>query len=115
MLAVSGRGRACELEIIRREADALCREGVRPIFVGMYPAEDRRISRRISVSLGGEYIDGLCAEELISLLRGAEICVSMRLHLLIFSSIAGTPFEGVGSDPKIRSFCEENGGIYKGG
>lgn len=113
VFAVSGRGSARELDRVRREAYTVCREEIRPIFVGMYPSEDRRISRRMSGELGGEYLEGLCAEELISLLRSAKVCVSMRLHLLIFSSIAGTTFVGVGSDPKIRAFCEENGGIYK--
>ncbi len=112
VFAVSGKGSKRELAVVQHRADELGKLGVRRIFVGMYPAEDRRISERIAEAVGGEYIERLDGGELVALLRGAELCCGMRLHSLIFSNIAETPFEGVGSDPKIKAFCEEHGGIY---
>ncbi|MBQ7383259.1 MAG: glycosyltransferase [Clostridia bacterium] len=112
VFAVSGRGERSEILVLGSRAESAAKRGLRCIFVGMYPAEDKKISLRMSEAVGGEYVDGLDCGELVELLGGAELVCGMRFHLLVFAKIAGSPFEGVGKDPKIRAFCEENGGEY---
>ena len=110
VFSVSGRGSEAELERVRRRVAALAADGIIPLFVCMYPREDREISRRMSAAVSGRCIEGIGANELIALLRGAHLACGMRLHLLIFAKIAGISFEGIGEDPKIKAFCEEMGG-----
>ena len=61
----------------------------------------------MSAETAGRYIEGISAEELIALLSRASFACGMRLHLLIFAKIAGVEFEGIGSDPKIKAFCDQ--------
>ncbi len=110
VFSISGRADNKEYEIIKKRAEKFLREGVSVILVGMYPKEDRAPSQKLCREIGGKYIENIGGGELISLLRNAEAAVGMRLHLLIFSKAAGISFEGVGKEPKIISFCEENGG-----
>ena len=110
VFAVSGKGSRTDLDMIRQRAVSLCAGGITPVFVCMYPREDREISRLISNEVSGRYVEGIGARELISLLGSATLACGMRLHLLIFAKIAGVEFEGIGEDPKIRAFCEERGG-----
>ncbi|MBO5415298.1 MAG: glycosyltransferase [Clostridia bacterium] len=112
VFAVSGRGSGKELDTLWDRVRNMSNSGLLCVFVGMYPAEDKKISLGMSEAVGGVYIDGLSGGELTDILRGAELACGMRYHLLVFSKIAGIPFEGVGSDPKIRAFCEERGGKY---
>lgn len=109
VFAVSGKGSRAELDAVRQRAVSLRTAGITPVFVCMYPREDREISRLISAEVLGRYVEGIGARELISLLGGAALACGMRLHLLIFAKIAGVDFEGIGEDPKIKAFCEENG------
>lgn len=44
------------------------------------------------------------AEEYMSLLANCAVLVGTRLHAMIFSLMAGTPFVGVSYDPKVDSF-----------
>ena len=107
---MSGKGSRAELDAVRQRAVSLRTAGITPVFVCMYPREDREISRLISNEVSGRYVEGIGARELISLLGSATLACGMRLHLLIFAKIAGVEFEGIGEDPKIRAFCEERGG-----
>lgn len=111
VFSISGRADDREYSVIKRRAESFLKEGIKIIFVGMYPKEDRSLSRKLCREVGGIYIDDMDGRELVSLLRYAEMSVGMRLHLLIFSKAAGIPFEGVGKEPKIVAFCEENGGV----
>ncbi len=112
VIALSGMGSDAELKLIKKRISELLDGGIKPIFLSMYPREDRDVSLKMSRETGGIYVENISGGELISVLRRAELSCGMRLHLLIFSRIAGIRFEGVGSDPKIRAFCEENGGVY---
>lgn len=51
------------------------------------------------------------AGELLAALSEADLVIGMRLHTLILSAIAGTPFVAIGYDPKVMSFVKESGQI----
>jgi polysaccharide pyruvyl transferase CsaB len=114
-IAICGRQpRRSHAKIFIRAVGLMC-EGKKIIVLGMYPREDREEGQRIARRLGARYVEAESAARLIGLLRRADVCCSERLHLLIFSAIAGVRFEGFGEDRKILSFCEEWGGRYCGG
>ncbi len=87
-------------------------EDATPVVVPMFPREDLRLCRRLCRDIGGYLAEDLTPEELIALMGECEIVCGMRLHALIFASLAGTPFVGFGTDTKIESFCRERGGLY---
>lgn len=87
-------------------------EGLQLLFVPMFPAEDRGVSRTWCRTWNGILGEGLSPSDLIGLMAHAQVVCGMRLHSLVFSTLAGTPFVGFGGDPKIMSFCHENGGLY---
>ncbi|MBE6596225.1 MAG: glycosyltransferase [Ruminococcaceae bacterium] len=100
-----------ELEYRELEAKVSEHREKKMIVLSAYPREDRRISTVFCQEYGGIYVESLSGEELVTLLSGASLCISMRLHPLIFSHIAGIPFFGVGDDIKIKAFCEEYGDL----
>ena len=113
VIALSGNCGEGSYRYIKERCLALSREGVKTVFVGMYPREDRDISKKMTAEIGGHYIEDMGESELVTLLRTAERAIGERLHLLIFAHLAGISFEGVGEDPKIEAFCKENGGIWR--
>lgn len=50
--------------------------------------------------------DGYRDDEVIALMGACEYLLAMRLHALIFATIAGTPFGAVAYDDKIRAYME---------
>jgi len=76
---------------------------------------DISIAKDITSSINNKHTAELACfaenhpEELISLLAGAEIVISMRLHALIFSACCGTVCAGFDIDPKIKAFLSESG------
>ena len=42
----------------------------------------------------------------MKILEGAEFCVAMRLHTLIYAAKTGTPSIGIVYDPKVSSMLE---------
>lgn len=48
-------------------------------------------------------------EELLSLLSRLSLMVGVRLHSIIFSTIAGIPFIALNYDPKVKNFVESLG------
>ena len=87
-------------------------DGLIPVVVPMFPAEDKTFCRQLCRELGGVLAEGLTPAELIRLMRESEVVCGMRLHALVFASVAGVPFVGFGTDPKIEAFCRERGGVY---
>ena len=79
------------------------------VVVSMYKGEDREINKRFAKEVSARYVEGLSASELIYLAGKADLCLSARLHMLVFAKIASTPFESVGNDVKLVAFCDENG------
>ena len=111
LFALSSRTNEREYELFKLRAKKAREKGISVIAVAMYPKEDSKISLRFAKETCGRYACGLSANELIFLLSKAEFCLSARLHLLIFSKIAGIPFEAIGNDRKLTAFCEENRGL----
>jgi N-acetylglucosaminyldiphosphoundecaprenol N-acetyl-beta-D-mannosaminyltransferase len=106
VIAISGRANRGELLALKKYIADIKKRAAKCVFVGMYPDEDRNISKRFSEALDGVYVEGLSASELVALLsRSIGVC-SMRFHLLVFADIAGVSYTGIGSDPKIRAFCD---------
>lgn len=83
--------------------------GMGLVVVSMYKGEDREINKRFAKEVSARYAEGLSASELIYLAGKADLCLSARLHMLVFAKIANTPFESVGNDVKLVAFCDENG------
>ncbi len=80
----------------------LCAFGISPVYVAM----DKN-------DCGDKYT----ANELFDLVSGASLVISERLHLLILSSMLGTPYIALGDSPKLLSFirestCYESGGKF---
>lgn len=90
------------------ECDKLKKDDYKLVSVAIYPKEDRSAAREICKKYNGKYIEGLTASELCTLLASASACISMRLHPLIFSSLANTPYRSIGNDIKLKAFCDEN-------
>ncbi len=112
VVAVRGRESGGYLRILREWLSMLRAEGLKLIFVPMFPAEDRRVSQRLSREYGGILAENLRADELVGVMANARVVCSMRLHALIFAATAGTPFVGFGAEDKIARFCREHGGVY---
>lgn len=91
----------------------VCRRNrLTPLYFVLFPAEDAEASDKVfrSVGFGGRVLSGLTPCELVGLLPLCSAALSTRLHLLVFSCVAGIPALGiVGSDPKIAAFAEEAG------
>ena len=87
-------------------------EGFLLLFIPMLPKEDLSASLQMARELGGTVACGLGASDVVGLASKARLVCGMRLHALVFAAAAGTPFVGFGGDPKIESFCRENGGVY---
>jgi len=95
---------------IRDEVRSRKLAGAEIIIISMYPREDERICEALATSCGVSHVSGLSGGEVRYLCEHAELCISTRLHLLIFGDAAGCGLIGAGDDPKIISFCKEKGG-----
>lgn len=82
--------------------------GLIPVIIPMQYVKDVGVSREIA-KIAGDCIvvdRHLSAEELIALLSLSEGAIAVRLHMLIFGTVAGAPVLGVDYDPKVRSFSK---------
>lgn len=113
LVSISGGSSREVYEKIRDEIKTRKSGGADVLIIPMYPREDEKISEMLAATCGARCVLGLSGGEVLYLCEGAELCISTRLHLLIFADIAGCRFIGAGDDPKIISFCEEKGGQLK--
>ncbi len=111
LVSVAGGGSKADLLHIREDIKRRKREGREVMILEMYPEEDRKKSSKLSEECECELLSGLSGGEIIYLCKNINLCISERLHALIFSKLAGCEFVGVGDDPKIIAFCKENGGL----
>ena len=112
IVAVKGSEGGGFLRILEGQIRELVSEGLFPVFLPMFPMEDRAECRRLSELFGGVVAEGVTESDTVGLMRSAKIVCGMRLHALVFAAAADVPFVGVGGDPKIEGFCRENGGLF---
>ncbi len=70
---------------------------------------DREISEKISDAMHSKsYV--VCnpanVGDLFELIDGSQLCVGMRLHMLIYAACMGVPLVGIVYDPKVSGFME---------
>lgn len=83
---------------------------LRAVFVPMQPARDEKISQR-TAGLTGENASVLempDADQIVSVLSGAEFVIGMRLHALILAVAHSVPVVALSYDQKIENFINEN-------
>jgi polysaccharide pyruvyl transferase CsaB len=85
---------------IKSETD----KGALAVICSLYPGQDREICERMADKCGGIFIEKISPEEFRYLSSGAMCVVGMRLHSLIFASMSGTPYIGIGDDIKIKAY-----------
>ena len=112
VVAVKGGCGRGYLGMLERCLGELSADGIRLVFLPMFPKEDLKLSRQLCESYGGVVAEGLSEGDAVGLMKDARVVCGMRLHALVFASAASTPFIGFGGDPKIESFCREHGGSY---
>ena len=110
--AIKGGAEKGIVRILESELSSLAEDGIRAVILPMLPREDRSVCREVAERVGGILAEGLCESDAVGLMRGAEVVCGMRLHALVFAAVAGVPFAGFGTDPKIEVFCRENGGLF---
>ena len=91
---------------------SLSEEGIRLLFVPMFPSVDIEETQRFCDEFGGVIAENISESDMVGLIKDATLVCGMRLHSLVFAASVGIPFVGFGSDVKVEHFCRENGGIY---
>ncbi len=97
-----------------RAANRLKKEtGCELVFIPLQHPDDVEFSRKIADATNSVCIDRrLSAEMCIGIAKYSQFVVGMRLHMLIYSFVAGVPALGISYDPKVESvmkyFGEEN-------
>ncbi len=83
--------------------------GLMPVIIAMQPEKDSSISERIIKGLNVKYVfinDIIKYDRLLGILKGAKLCVAMRLHSLIYAAKTATPSIGIVYDPKVSAMLE---------
>ena len=110
LVAISGNSSPGVYAKIRDEVKARKKRGGGVLIISMCPREDEKISESLAIECGARSVSGLSGGEVLYLCEHAELCISTRLHLLIFADRTGCELMGAGNDPKIKCFCIENRG-----
>lgn len=112
IIAVKGSEGRGFIEILEQKLSELSELGLSLVFLPMFPREDRAVCQRLAREFDGRVAEGLSESDAVGLMKDCQVVCGMRLHALVFASAADVPFVGFGGDPKIQSFCRENGGAY---
>jgi len=98
-----------------KELAALCdhldtAHGLAILFLPMQPLRDLPASRMVSGQMTRPFHlleADTSPEELMAILGESKLCVSMRLHTLIFAARMSVPCLGLVYDPKVDSYLQE--------
>jgi polysaccharide pyruvyl transferase WcaK-like protein len=100
------------LDALRTLLERLLEEGWRVLLVPMdrRSGEDTDALARLVAGLPGRDAIELASpqatwSEIVALLAGADVCIGMRLHFLIFSALAARPTVALTTSPKTTSFA----------
>jgi polysaccharide pyruvyl transferase WcaK-like protein len=105
------------LDFFAALADHVVKEfGARVLFVPMNMAETKdragmeRALSRMRFAKNADILKPPYAHpEVISIVEGAELVISSRMHLLIFAALVGTPILGISRMPKVDAFLDHYG------
>ena len=112
VIAVMGGVGKGYLSILRYWLEKIKSQGITLVFIPMFPAEETSECQYLCECHGGVVASSLSESDVVGLMKHCSVVCGMRLHSLVFASAANAPFVGFGGDPKIESFCRENGGVY---
>ncbi len=94
-------------------ADKICSDfGFTPVFIPMQYAKDKKVSLDVMEKMNTKayFIDeNLDIETIMGIVKRSEAVVAVRLHMLVFGAVMGTPVLGINYDPKVKSNIEEMG------
>ncbi|MGB9678804.1 MAG: polysaccharide pyruvyl transferase CsaB [Thermoanaerobacteraceae bacterium] len=98
---------------LARAADSINEEyGYKIVFLPFYYKKDYEESDRVATYMKMPYeilSEKYDIDEMISIIKHSKLLVGIRLHSLIFSFIALTPFIGISYDPKVEGFLKAIG------
>ncbi len=104
------------LPILAAALRVFCRQNaLLPLLPILDARRDGAAAERVAAALGGRTVALSEPADAVALMRGARITVSMRLHGLIFSTLAGTPALGLATpatEQKLSSFARRAGQGY---
>ncbi len=101
-------------EYARAAAEIAAKRGWKLRYIAMNVRQDLPLCRALASETGGETI--AAPEDTAALARlfaSARLTVSMRLHALTLSYLAGTPAFGIDGDGRIAAFAKECGLPYR--
>ena len=112
VIALRGIEKRGYMASLVRFIGALISDGIKPVFIAMYPYEDMEVCRRICRAFGGVLAYPVSASDVAALMRRSCVVCGMRYHALVLAHLSGVPFIGFGGETKIQSFCRSYGGVY---
>ena len=101
-------------EYARAAAEIAAQHGWKVRYIAMNVRQDLPLCRMLALETGGEA--AAAPEDTAALARlfaSARLTVSMRLHALTLSYLAGTPAFGIDGDGRIAAFAKECGIPYR--
>lgn len=117
LLVCPRRGRGAPpfpAEAARAAAEIAAKRGWKVRYIAMNVRQDLPLCRALAAETGGEA--AAAPEDTAALARlfaSARFTVSMRLHALTLSYLAGTPAFGIDGDGRIAAFAKECGIPYR--
>jgi len=84
--------------------------GLYPLFIPMQPQNDTEITLQVMelASVRGYFLEGsFSVLEVLSVISKSKFLLGMRLHSIIYSTLAATPMLGLAYDPKVMAMFKE--------